>query len=167
MVRSSSVVFPGSRGTHQIERQDVPLREPSTILGGKSVVLGKNPSLQFNDRRIEMAMLGVAILKFMTNMRCVAMNMLMAMLVLMFMAMSMRLRVPMVACMAMLVLVMMRNRVGRSMLQRGVRSGLKIEDARRCGLSASAMSTHQSTSSRACLQLGESINFCGSARIEK
>jgi hypothetical protein len=93
-------------------------------------------------------------------------NMLMAMLVLMFMAMSMRLRLPMVAYMVMLVLVRMRNRVGRSMLQHGVRSGLKIEDAHRCSISASAMSTHQSTSSNSIVLIFSSSPFSRSRRRE-
>jgi hypothetical protein len=109
-------------------------------------------------------MVGAGVGKDVKAVRCIAMKMLMAMLVLvpmiicaavvasmvMMVLMAMlvvmfvlaSIHVAVVVFMIMRVLMMMMDRFGRLVLYYGILPGLKIEDARSCGTSTSAMFAH-------------------------
>jgi len=88
-------------------------------------------------------MVGAGVGKDVKAMRCIAVKMLMAMLVVMLVLVSMSIHVAVVVFMIMRVLMMMMmGRFGRLVLYNGILAGLKIEDARSCGISTSAMFAH-------------------------
>jgi hypothetical protein len=118
-----------------------------------------------------MAMAGAGVGKDVKGARCIAMKMLMAMLVVMlvlvsviicaaavadmvmmmlmarlvvmFVLASMIIHVAVVVFMIMrVIMMMMMDRFGRLVLYYGILAGLKIEDARSCGISTSAMFAH-------------------------
>lgn len=113
-----------------------------------------------------MAMVGAGVGRGVKAMGCIAMKMLMAMLVLvpmiiraavvasmvmmvlmamlvvMFVLASIHVAVVVFMIMRVLMMMMMMDRFGRLVLYYGILPGLKIEDARSCGTSTSAMFAH-------------------------